>query len=194
MALWAKTDASASAPKYTTSAENGNKGADDFGTTVFGVDANEAQAQRAEGTPVSPGWVKRVAGSGGRSGRIFQETLVAMSNQGGISTDAEDTAFPDLVIQIATQPVAESVTSPAAAQFTVAVATVPAGGTVTYQWQVSTDGTNWSNSTAAAGTTSATLDVVNTDADYSDGNLFRVVVSATGADSVTSAEVALTVA
>lgn len=193
MALWAKTDASGSAPKYTTSADNGDKGADDFGTTVFGVDTAESQAQRAEGTPVSPGWVKRVAGTGGRAGRVLQETLVAMSNQGGISTDAEDVAFPDLAIAIVTQPVAASVTSPAAATFTVVDSTTPTGGATTYQWQVSTDGgSNWASSTSGGNTTD-TLTVSNGEADYVDANQFRVVVSATGADSETSTAALLTV-
>lgn len=90
MALWGLTDASGSAPKFTTSAENGNKGADDFGTTVFGVDTTEAGL-----AGVTPGWVKRIEGTGGRTGRTTQETLVAMSNQGGITTDAEDVKYPN---------------------------------------------------------------------------------------------------
>lgn len=193
MALWAKTDAAPSAPKYTTSAENGDKGADDFGTTVFGVDTAEAQAQRAEGTPVSPGWVKREAGTGGRAGRIFQETLVAMSNQGGISTDAEDVAFPDLVIAITSQPASTTVASPDPATFTVVDSTTPSGGTTTYQWEVSTNGgANWASSTSG-GNTTATLTVSNGEADYVDANQFRVVISATGADSVTSAAATLTI-
>jgi len=96
MALWGLTDASGSAPKFTTSAENGNKGSDDFGTSVFGVDAAESVAARGDDKgSVAPGWVKKTTGTGGRSGRVTHETLVAMSNQGGISTDAEDVAFPD---------------------------------------------------------------------------------------------------
>ena len=194
MALWAKTDAAPSAPKYTTSAENGDKGADDFGTTVFGVDTAEAQAQRAEGTPVSPGWVKRDVGTGGRAGRIFQETLVAMSNQGGISTDAEDVAFPDLVIAITSQPADVSVTSPDPADFSVVATTTPTGGVLSYQWEVSTDGgTTFVNSTAAGGTTGPALQVVSTDADYVTTNQFRVVITATGADTVTSSAAVLTV-
>jgi len=96
MALWGLTDASGSAPKFTTSAENGNKGADDFGTTVFGVDVAEAQEVRDDNNGgVAPGWVRKTTGTGGRSGRVQHETLVAMSNQGGITTDAEDVQFPD---------------------------------------------------------------------------------------------------
>lgn len=96
MALWGLTDASGSAPKFTTSAENGNRGSADFGTVVFGVDEDESVAARGDGKgSVAPGWVRKTTGSGGRAGRVTHETLVAMSNQGGISTDAEDVAFPD---------------------------------------------------------------------------------------------------
>lgn len=96
MPLWGLTDAAGSAPKYTTTAANGNKGSDDFGTTVFGVDAAESVAARGDDKgSVAPGWVRKVTGTGGRAGRVTHETLVAMSNQGGISTDAEDVQFPD---------------------------------------------------------------------------------------------------
>jgi hypothetical protein len=92
MALWGTLDQADNAPKYTTSAENGDKGADDFGTTVFGVSTVEATVAG----DVTPGWVKRVVGTGGRTGRVTQETLVAMSNKGGISTDAEDVVYPNV--------------------------------------------------------------------------------------------------
>ena len=57
--------------------------------TIFGVDVTEAAV-----TPqiTSAGWVQQTTGSGGRSGRVQYETLVAMKT---ISGDAEDTAFPD---------------------------------------------------------------------------------------------------
>ena len=95
MALWGKLDQADNAPKFTTSAENGDKGADDYGTTVFGVSTVEAKVAG----DVAPGWVKRVTGTGGRSGRTTQETLVAMSNKGGISNDAaagaDDAVYPN---------------------------------------------------------------------------------------------------
>lgn len=195
MALWGLTDASGSAPKYTTTAANGNTGSQDFGTVVFGVDENESQAARSDGKgSVAPGWVRKVTGTGGRAGRVTHETLVAMSSQGGISTDAEDVAFPDLNIVVSSQPAAVSVTSPADAVFTVTAATVPTGGTISYQWQVSTDsGSTWASTVDADGT-SATLTVVSTDAEYVTANQFRVVMTATGADSVTSSAAELTVA
>jgi hypothetical protein len=58
-------------------------------TTIYGVDTTEAGV-----TPqiTAAGWVQQTTGSGGRSGRVTYETLVAMRS---ISGDAEDTAFPD---------------------------------------------------------------------------------------------------
>ena len=58
--------------------------------TVYGVDTTETAVQASK--VAHAGWVKRVAGSGGRSGRVQTEVLVAMSS---ITGDAEDTAFPD---------------------------------------------------------------------------------------------------
>ena len=57
--------------------------------TIFGVDVTEA----AVTTQItSAGWVQQTTGSGGRSGRVQYETLVALKT---ISGDSEDTAFPD---------------------------------------------------------------------------------------------------
>jgi len=56
---------------------------------VFGVDTTEAAVTKQI---THAGWVQQTTGSGGRSGRVTYETLVAM---GTISGDAEDTAFPD---------------------------------------------------------------------------------------------------
>lgn len=96
MALWGLTDAGASAPKFTTDAASGLKGAGEFGNNVFGVDTAEAVEARDDSKgSVAPGWVRVTTGTGGRNGRVTHETLVAMSNQGGITTDAEDVQFPD---------------------------------------------------------------------------------------------------
>ena len=67
-------------PSYLTSAD---------AAATFGVDTTEAGV-----TPqiAAAGWVLQTTGSGGRSGRVSYETLVAMRS---ISGDAEDTAFPD---------------------------------------------------------------------------------------------------
>jgi hypothetical protein len=70
------------------------------------------------------------------------------------------------------------------------VANVTEGATLTYLWQVSTDsGATWSN-TASTNDNLLLLGLQPSD----DGNLYRVIVSATGATSVTSNAVTLTVA
>jgi hypothetical protein len=56
---------------------------------IFGVDTTEAAITKQI---THAGWVQQTTGTGGRSGRVTYETLVAM---GTISGDAEDTAFPD---------------------------------------------------------------------------------------------------
>lgn len=156
--------------------------------TIFGVDATEA----AETTEItSAGWVKRTVGTGGRSGRTTYETLVAMST---ISGDAEDVAFPDATITIGTQPVAASVTAPAAASFTVA-ATATQSATIVYDWEVSTDaGDTWANATGGVYSGEATNTLAISDSTGLDSYLFRCNLTATGATAVTTAEVELTVA
>lgn len=61
---------------------------------VFGVDTDESQEARDDlKGSVPAGWVRRTVGTGGRAGRTFHETLVAMST---INSDAaDDTEFPD---------------------------------------------------------------------------------------------------
>ena len=56
---------------------------------VYGVSTGEmAFANTSEASAVThAGWVKRTAGTGGRSGRVFYETLVASSS---ITGDADD--------------------------------------------------------------------------------------------------------
>lgn len=68
MALWGKTDAAASAPKFTGLASNGAIANTLFGgvrTGVFGVDAAESQYARATTKkPVAQGWVLQEYGTG----------------------------------------------------------------------------------------------------------------------------------
>jgi hypothetical protein len=58
---------------------------------VFGVDTTEAGLN---GDIPHAGWVRRTTGSGGRSGRVFYESLVAGSSITGDAAD--DTEFPDI--------------------------------------------------------------------------------------------------
>ena len=86
MALYGKRDQYSDAPKFVVSAKTGDTGQEQFGNTVFGVDPTETTV--ATGV-THAGWVLRTEGSGGRAGRVFQETLVAM---GSMATDATDFA------------------------------------------------------------------------------------------------------
>lgn len=174
MALWTNVDNEAGKPKYLNDADK---------AATLGISADET----VNTTASHAGWVVTTTGTGGRAGRVFTETLVAM----GSMTGDNDTVDPDPVITIGTQPLAASVTTPDSGVFTVA-ATATRDAALSYQWQVSTDaGSTW---TAISGATAATLTVESTDPEYVTGNQFRVVVSATGAVAVTSAAVALTVA
>lgn len=174
MALWSNVDSEAGKPKYLNTADK---------AATLGITPDETATQKA----THAGWVLSNTGTGGRSGRVLNETLVAM----GSMTGDNDTVAPNPVITIGTQPVNDSVTSPAAAQYVV-VASATRGAALSFQWQVSADsGATFTNVTGA---TTATLDVEDGDAEYVTGNEFRVIVSAVGATAVTSSEVTLTIA
>ena len=138
---------------------------------VFAVDSNEALVNGH----VVPGWVLRTTGSGGRAGRVTEETLSVVAS---FRTDAnaDDALYPDAKISIGTQPSAATVRANTAnantATFSVVVTNVqPVGAPVTYAWQMNTaDGAlGWTNilngagthrgNTTFAGNTSATLSV-----------------------------------
>lgn len=203
MALWANTDdaanstifAAAQVHKTPNTANQtalfGNTTADAFisGVTVgqFGVSVEEMEVARAKGEkPAAAGWVLRTEGSGGRAGRVFSETLVAMKT---ISGDAEDVGFPDFVIVITEQPVDQEVATGDSATFTVDHALTDY--TVAIQWQVSEDaGANWSD---ISGETGFDLVVDSLADEYVDGNLFRAVLTSDDADTVTSNSATLTI-
>lgn len=203
MALWANTDdaanstifAAAQVHKTPNTANQtalfGNTTQDAFisGVAVgqFGVSVEEMEVARAKGEkPAAAGWVLRTEGSGGRAGRVFSETLVAMKTIGG---DAEDVGFPDFVIVITEQPVDQEVATGDSATFTVDHALTDY--TVAIQWQVSTDaGANWSD---ISGETGFDLVVDSLADEYVDGNQFRAVLTSNDADTVTSNVATLTI-
>lgn len=185
MTLWSNVDNEAGKPKYLSDSLVNDQTVSDLDSTV-GVDAAEvANVPSAQHS----GWVKITEGSGGRAGRVFSETLVAMGSLTG------DIA-PE--ITISGQPTDQSVTAPAAATFTV-TATKTGAGTLTYQWRVQRGGVGaWANVTFGTGATTNTFSTGSTatsgGAGATDGDKFRCVVSLTGATSVTSNAVTLTVA
>ena len=177
MSLWTNVDEAAGKPQYLTSADKAK---------TFGVDVAEQAAETSQGVgPTHAGWVLRNTYTDQHGNtRTKLETLVAM---GSISSDLEDTVMQDLNILITTQPVADSVTGPADLNFSVVASTAPTGGTLSYQWQVSTDdGDTWANMVGGVGATTDALQITSSDPEYVDGNQFRVLVSATGATTVTS--------
>lgn len=159
---------------------------------VFGVSTGEATAARTEASTdrvAHAGWVYRTTGTGGRSGRVFSEVLVAGSS---ITNDAEDVVFEDYVIVINTQPSDTSANTTASenATFTVAAATSPSGGTLSYQWQYANGdtiqaGANVGNTTQTTLTVNSAVENANAD--------FNVVISVTGGDDVTSSNATLTI-
>jgi hypothetical protein len=79
-------------PKYVSYSESSNSsGTQGDPTKVYGVDTTETAVQASK--IAHAGWVRRVAGSSGRSGRVQTEVLVASSSISGDQSD--DTQFPD---------------------------------------------------------------------------------------------------
>ena len=79
-------------PKSVTTSESANSsGTQGNPTKVFGVDTTEQGVGTTK--TAHAGWVRRLAGSGGRSGRVQTEVLVAMSSISG--DQADDTEFAD---------------------------------------------------------------------------------------------------
>ncbi len=171
-----------------TTANTVVKSAKGSGNVVVGQFlANTAEiraANQAGGShPQHAGWVLRHEGRGLKAGRVWYETLVAMGSSKSDASD--DVYFPDYAIVISTQPTSNSSATAGNLNFTVVSSTVPSGGTLTYQWQVNNGG--WSNVSYTAGRyfnpTTATLTANNITAN---GNVFRVMVMTTGANTVFS--------
>jgi hypothetical protein len=159
MPLWSNVDEEAGKPKYLSSSAKSN---------TVGVSPFEAAANK-----LTAGWNLKTTGSGGRSGRVFHEVLVAM----GSMTGDNDSITPEIVISLlnafATKLVGQSHTITAVA----VISGIPAD--FTYQWQVSTDeGATW---TTAPG--------VSTSNEYTTNNPtagtfnYRVLVSSDVADT-----------
>ena len=196
--LWAVEQFNTKANTTTQTAFFGNTTGNAFVTGVtlgqYGVDTGEMRAVRTEGLarPAHAGWVVKTTGSGGRAGRVQYETIVAM---GTITGDAEDVSFPDYAIVINTQPLSTSAnsTNNQVATFTVNSTSVPTGATLSYKWQKYNGSAfaNLSNAGAYSNTTTKTLSVKANTA--SNGEIYRVMISATGADTIYSTNAVITI-
>lgn len=184
MALWGKTDALASAPKFLTDAADANRNVDI--DNAFFVDTTEAAvtSNRAKGIK-TPGWMLYKEYGNGRK---YVESLVPMrvsaASAGDVgitnSTTTEDLTVADTVIAITVQPANISVVAPATATFTVTATATPTA-TLTYQWQVqqsSESGSTWTNvgTNSASYTTGSTAVAPGSGA--TNGDKYRVLVSA----------------
>lgn len=198
MALYGRTDSNANKTKVEATRGNGPASASGDMTVVF-VDEQEAALAENKARGINgPGWWNFHTYTQGSVTRTKAECLAFITGPdiNANEIQADDAIAADFAITIDSQPAAASVTAPAAAQFVVAVTSRPAGGTLSFQWQESTDGgSNFSNLADGgvySNTTTNTLDISNSTG--LDTYQYRVVVSITGGADVTSDAATLTVA
>lgn len=147
---------------------------------IYGVDENEMAANKDTGA-AHAGWNHvRTIGS-----RTITETLVAMSKN-GITSDAEDVVFEDYLITIDTQPADFDATTGDPATVSVDASITGTGGTITYLWQVSTDGATWNSASGGVYSDGDTDTLAISDATGLDTYRYRCLLNATGADQVVS--------
>jgi len=172
------------------------------GAALVFVDAGEAvvTANRAKGIKNPGWWLYRSWTNADGSVAKHAECLIAMNGSDAdlaptVAGDTEDTIAADLVITIGTQPADQSVTAPAPATFAVVATVNTVAEGLTYQWQIQQEGigawANISGATSASYTTGATATGDGVGA--TDGDKYRVIVSAVNATPVTSSAATLTV-
>ena len=197
MALYGRTDSNANKTKVEATRGNGPASASGDMTVVF-VDEQEAALAENKARGINgPGWWNFHTYSQGSATRTKAECLAFITgpDTNANETQADDAIAADFAITIDSQPASVSVAAPAAAQFVVAAVSRPVGGTLSFQWQVSTDaGTTFANSADAgvvSGSATNTLDI--SDSTGLDANQYRCVVSVVGGADVTSDAATLTV-
>lgn len=158
---------------------------------IYGVDTTEALAETT-----NPGWiyVNEYTDMHGNS-RKKNEVLCAI---GSISTDDEDTVFPDTVITINTQPSSNTAAAGTPIAFTVVASTLPVGTTINYRWQRAANANasfvDLTNTGTYSTTNTASLTIANNSVATS-GSIYRVQLSAAGVTANTvSANAVLTIA
>lgn len=187
MALWGKTDADISKPKYLTTADKAK--------AVF-VSAEEAVlgTNKSKGITGAGWWLlNEYIGSNGET-RYKTEHLIAMTVANATSGDAADDAKVsdvEVVITITSQPgIGDPLTFNTNPLTLSANATVNVGS-LTYQWQkkANTTGARWAN---VSGATSNTLELTGLSA-TNVGEEYRYILgSDSGAKKVTSNPFVLT--
>ena len=159
---------------------------------VYGVDAGEATANNE-----IPGWVyTNVYTDMHGNIRRKSEVLCTLAT---ITTDAEDTVYPDYRLVIGTQPTSKTVTAGSANTFTIATTSVPTGATINYRWQRAANANvafaDLTNTGTFTNTTTTTLNFANSSVAVS-GSIYRVQMSVTGGTgaNTVSANAVLTIA
>jgi hypothetical protein len=157
---------------------------------VFGVDSTEEAQTEAKAKGIAhAGWVRYHTYTDAQGNvRNKSEVLVAANSITG--DQADDTTLPDGTITIGTQPTSiASAATPYTGTFTVAATALPTAS-LSYQWQVSTNGgtsfTNVTNAGVYTGATSATLTLTSAAKVTYNNYQYRCNVSATGYTTVTS--------
>lgn len=144
--------------------------------SIYGVDTTEAVAETT-----NPGWiyVNEYTDMHGNP-RKKNEVLAAI---GSISTDDEDTVFPDTVITISTQPISIATFAFEPVSYTVVATTLPVNTTINYRWQQAANANasfiNLTNTGTFSNTTTPTLNIANNGVAGSN-TLYRVQLSAAG--------------
>lgn len=207
--LWSNKDIGNASPKFIVAQYNksansntqntifANVTANVFGTGrtvgVFGIDTNKERAAAGGNQPVPPhaGWNIRTVGQGGRAGRIFYETIVAMASITP-TANTNNVNIPEFFIRIYSQPSSNTWNRGNAVNLIVGANTLPPNITLSYYWQQ--DGGNvsqtWANVqnagtfASANGNTSFTLSIANNF--LVNDNNFRVIVYTAGANNKTS--------
>lgn len=166
MPLWTNIDNEAGKPKYLNEADK---------AATLGIDV--AEAANIEVTHA--GWVLAKTGSGGRAGRVFNETLVAM---GSMTGDSDDIPPNTSTITFTEQPFDQTIQEGETANFAVDFTSSNETITATIQWQVSTDGGDtWVDIEDEEG---FDLQIASTDGEYVDGNQFRAVITAGSTEAI----------
>ena len=191
MALWGKTDAANSKPKYLSNDLRNDQQATDK-ASVYGVSVQEAQqtGNREKGVK-TPGWVKTLSYTDAQGNvRNKSEVIVAFGGDFSGSDASDDAVIVDNSITIVTAPTAQSAVAGATATFAVEATIAPAGS-LTYQWQKQEAGASTWSAISDATSASYTTGALTVSAD--NGDKYRVVVSGTTAKAVTTKAVTLTV-
>ena len=193
MSLYGKDDSNAN----KTKAGIGVAASSQTKTIVF-IDDTEAQlAQNKNRGLNAPGWWSYFTyddHNGNTRHKAEQLIAIADPEANANETQADDTIASDTAgaITITAQPSNASVAATNTAQFAV-TATRTGGGSITYQWQVSTDGENFADVTTGANGTTATYTTAATAAG-DNGNKYRCKINTTaGAPEVVSSVATLTV-